>query len=138
MNLTDAGPLMARADKNDPDHKRCVATSRALPKAPLLTTWPCFTEAMYLLYREGGYQAQEVLWQLRRKGVVIVHSLTEAEADRMDVLMHRYRDIPMDLADASLVSVAESLHLTRIFTIDRHFRAYRIHDNGVFEVVPSP
>ena len=63
---------------------------------------------MYLLYREGGYHAQELLWQLRRKGVVVVHELTSAEADRMDVLMQQYKDTPMDLADASLVAVAAS------------------------------
>ena len=136
MNLTDTGPLVAIADKNDPDHFRCVATTKALPKFPLLTTWPCFTEAMYLLHREGGYRAQEALWQLRRKGVVVVHELTQADADRMDALMQQYKDAPMDLADASLVAVAESLNLSRIFTIDHHFRAYRIHQTGAFEVFP--
>lgn len=136
MNLTDTGPLVAIADKNDPDHLRCVATTRTLPKSPLLTTWPCFTEAMYLLHREGGYPAQEALWQLRRKGVVVIQELTQADADRMDALMQQYKDASMDLADASLVAVAESLNLTRIFTIDHHFRAYRIHQTGVFDVVP--
>lgn len=136
MNLTDTGPLVAIADKNDPDHLRCVATTKKLPKFPLLTTWPCFTEAMYLLYREGGYRAQEDLWQLWRKGIVVVHELTSTEADRMDVLMQQYQDAPMDLADASLVAVAESFNLSRIFTLDDHFYAYRIHQTGVFEVVP--
>ncbi len=136
MNLTDTGPLVAIADKNDPDHSRCVAASKTLPKSPLLTTWPCFTEAMYLMYREDGYRAQEALWQLRRRGIVVVHELTQAEADRMDALMQQYRDAPMDLADASLVAAAESLNLSRIFIIDRHFRAYRIHQTGVFEVLP--
>ena len=137
MNLTDAGPLVALANKKDPNHARCITSAKALPKAPLLTTWPCFTEAMYLLHREGGYRAQEELWQLRRKGIVRMHSLTETETDRMDALMLQYRATPMDIADASLVAVAESLHLTRIFTLDHHFRAYRIHNTGVFEVVPS-
>jgi uncharacterized protein len=136
VNLTDTGPMVAIADQNDPDHTRCVAATKTLPKSPLLTTWPCFTEAMYLLHKEGGYRAQEGLWQLRRNGVVVVHELTEIEADRMDALMQQYRDNPMDLADASLVAVAESLALTRIFTIDHHFRAYRIHNKGIFEVVP--
>ena len=136
MNLTDTGPLVAIADKNDPDHARCVATTKTLPKSPLLTTWPCFTEAMHLLHREGGYRAQEALWQLRRKGVVVVHELTSAEADRMDALMQQYQDAPMDLADASLVAVAESLNLSRVFTIDHHFRAYRLRQTGVFEIVP--
>jgi predicted nucleic acid-binding protein len=136
VNLTDTGPLVAIADKNDPAHARCVAATKTLPKFPLLTTWPCFTEAMHLHHRERGYPAQESLWQLRRKGIVIVHELTEEEGDRMDALMKQYRDIEMDLADASLVAVSESLNLNRIFTLDNHFRAYRINNTGVFEVVP--
>ena len=136
MTLTDTGPLVALADRNDPAHFRCVASTKTLPKSPLLTTWPCFTEAMYLLDRAGGYRAQEELWQLRRKEIVVLHRLTVAEGDRMDALMLQYKDIPMDLADASLVAVAESLNLTRVFTIDNHFRAYRLGNHGVFEIVP--
>jgi predicted nucleic acid-binding protein len=136
VTLTDTGPLVALADKRDPDRLRCVATSKILPKSPLLTTWPCFTEAMHLLDRSGGFPAQDKLWDLRRKGIVVLHRLTEAEGDRMDALMRQYKDTPMDLADASLVVVAETLNLTRIFTLDSHFRAYRLNGTGVFNVVP--
>jgi predicted nucleic acid-binding protein len=97
VNLTDTGPLVAIADKNDPDHVRSIAKTKTLPRSPLLTTWPWFTEAMYLLHREGGFTGQEALWQLRRKGIVVVHELPNAEADRMDALMQQYQDIPMDL-----------------------------------------
>ena len=91
---------------------------------------------MYLLHREGGLPAQRKLWTLRQKGVVVIHSLTDAEADRIQALMEQYRDIPMDLADASLVAVAESLELSHIFTLDKHFHAYRIFGSGAFKVVP--
>lgn len=136
MTLTDTGPLVALADKNDPAHSRCVAAARTLPKAPLLTTWPCFTEAMHLLDRAGGHRAQDKLWQLRRTGIVVLHGLTDAEGDRMEGLMLQYKDTPMDLADASLVAAAETLNLTHIFTLDNHFRVYRIRETGVFDVVP--
>lgn len=135
MNLTDTGPLVAIADKNDPDHFRCVSATKTLPKSPLLTTWPCFTEAMYLLHRQGGYWAQAMLWQFRRTGNLVVHELTVAEADRMDVLMKQYRDTPIELADAFLAAIAESQHISRIFTIDQHFRACRFHISGVFNLV---
>jgi len=50
-------------------------------------------------------------------------------------LMAQYQDSPMDLADASLVAAAEALSLTRVFTFNRHFYAYRKTDGNVLEVV---
>jgi predicted nucleic acid-binding protein len=54
----------------------------------------------------------------------------------MRALMRQYHDTPMDLADASLVSAAERFSLRRIFTVDRHFRAYRIDGTHAFDVLP--
>ncbi len=102
----------------------------------MLTTWPCLTEAMYLLHRAGGYPAQAALWTLRTTGRLLLHDLTFADVDRMALLMHQYRDTPMDLADASLVAVADSLRLQRIFTLDRDFYVYRLASGAALEVVP--
>jgi uncharacterized protein len=52
MTLTDAGALVALLDADDPYHTACVAVAQRLPAGPLLTTWVCFTEAMYLLGSE--------------------------------------------------------------------------------------
>ena len=52
--------------------------------------------------------------------------------------MARYADLPMDLADASLIVAAESLRLRKVFTIDRDFSAYRIqrgHHFDTFQIV---
>jgi uncharacterized protein len=103
----------------------------------MLTTWPCFTEAMHLLGRTGGWRFQATLWALRASGRLVLHELTEPEADRMEVLMDRYSDTPMDLADASLVAIAESRSLRRVFTTDGHFRIYRLGDGSALEMVPS-
>lgn len=54
----------------------------------------------------------------------------------MRVLREKYKDTPMDLADASLVAAAEQLNLKRIFTLDSDFYVYRINDRDAFEVVP--
>ena len=51
--------------------------------------------------------------------------------------MDQYRDTPMDLADASLVAVAEQLDQTRIFTLDQHFRIYRLKGTKAFDIIPS-
>ena len=53
--LTDTGPLVALINRNDPHHQRRKAAVREWPATPLLTTWPCWTEAMYLLFRAGGF-----------------------------------------------------------------------------------
>jgi len=135
MTLTDTGPLVAFVNRNDPHHAACLAASQNLPAGPLLTTWPCFTEAMYLAYRAGGSPAQAALWLLRAAGRLVLHDLTAAKADRMAELMDKYRDRPMDLADASLVVTAESLSLRRIFTIDGDFYVYRLADGSALEII---
>ncbi|QTA93304.1 type II toxin-antitoxin system VapC family toxin [Desulfonema magnum] len=136
MILTDTGPLIALLDADDTYHELCVAALKRLPPGKLLTTWPCFTEAMYLLGAAGGYRYQEALWKLRSDGYLIFHELTPPETDRMAELMGKYRDIPMDLADASLVVTAESRKLYRIFTTDGDFYIYRMKDGRAFEVIP--
>lgn len=137
--LCDTGPLIALIDADDDAHGRCVAALKSLdPDEPLLTTWPCLTEAMYLLYRAGGLAAQDVLWGYLADGLVTLHTPDLGEWERMRELMQRFSDTPMDLADASLVSAAERLNVSRIFTIDSHFYACRIAGNRPFEVVPSP
>jgi predicted nucleic acid-binding protein len=136
MTLTDTGPLVALLDADDPYHATCTAAAQRLPSSPLLTTWVCFTEAMYLLGAVGGYRYQAALWHLRSAGRLVLHDLTAAEADRMAGLMERYQDTPMDLADASLVVAAESRALRRVFTTDSDFHIYRLTDGSTLEVVP--
>ena len=136
MILCDTGPLVALVDHGDSSHARCVATLSTLPASPLLTTWPCLVEAMYLLWRAGGLPAQEELWGYLADGLVILHTSEAGEWERMRELMRQYHDTPMDLADASLVVTAERLNLRRIFTLDSHFYVYRINGAHPFEVVP--
>lgn len=103
---------------------------------PLLTTWVCFGEAMHLAGRNGRLHRQTMLWEYVEAGLLFFHQLSGAEALRMSRLMVKYSDLPMDLGDASLVVAAESRQLTRVFTLDRDFRIYRIHDRTPFEIVP--
>lgn len=56
MTLTNTGPLVALLDKDDSNHVVCVNATKSLPASPFLTTWPCFTEVMYLLGEVGGYR----------------------------------------------------------------------------------
>lgn len=135
MTLTDAGALVALIDKNQSQNEQCRAIFAAL-SLPLITTWPAFTEAMYLLYQLGGWPLQRNLWQYIENGVLQIHFSEDTEQQRMRQLMEQYSDTPMDLADASLVVTAEVLHLSRIFTLDSDFYVYRINNTEAFVVVP--
>jgi uncharacterized protein len=132
--LVDAGPLVALIDRSDPYHRVCRGTLATI-RDPLGTVWPAFTEAMYLLRQSA--QAQRAVWDLLNVGGVRLLDLDHEDCPRMRELMWKYRDLPMDLADAALVRVAERERLRRVFTIDRRdFEVYRPYRLGRFEILP--
>jgi predicted nucleic acid-binding protein len=133
--LVDAGPLVALIDRGESDHERCVEALSSLT-APMVTTWPALTEAMYLVDSAGGWKAQEALWKLLERGDLQLVPLDDPLQKRTRALMSKYRDTPMDLADASLVAAAEALDLARVFTLDSDFQIYRWKGRRKFEVVP--
>lgn len=55
----------------------------------------------------------------------------------MPELMAKYHDLPMDLADASLVAAAEQLGIKTIFTIDSDFQIYRTIDGSSLDLIPA-
>jgi len=134
--LTDTGPLVAIVDVNDRNYERCLAYVDST-KDTLLTTAACFTEAMHLLYRPGGYRLQADLWTLREHGILTIHEADQDEYDAMANYMETYADSPMDLADASIVVAADRLSAKSVFTLDSHFYAYRLADGAHIEVVPQ-
>lgn len=140
MILVDAGPLVALIDKGQgEEHRKCVAAQASLT-GPLLTTWPCLAEAMYLLGKLRGWLGQAALWDYVAARTLLIHGATSpsaaTETARMRALMEKYQDVPMDLADASLVVVAETTGLRRIFTLDDDFYIYRINGRDSFEIFP--
>ena len=132
--LVDTGPLVAIFSPSDSYHASCSATLRALNGEPMITTWQCFTEAMYFHHRDGGYRQQSQLWNMRRAGLLRIHTTTESEADRLDFLMGQYRNLPLALADASLIAAAESLALRRLFTIDSRINSIALVDGSFLNI----
>jgi predicted nucleic acid-binding protein len=92
---------------------------------------------MYLLADAGGWPAQRALWQMLERGALQVLDLEEAEINRSRALMEKYRGTPMDLADASLVALAEGRGLKRVFTLDSDFSVYRFRRRERFELLPG-
>ncbi len=133
--LVDTGPLVALLDRSDPYHIACQETLSSLDDS-LVTVWPVMTEAMYML--RAYWQAQDALWEMIDMGAVEIMPLGIEDLPRMRELMRKYRDQPMDLADAALVRVAERERLRRIFTLDRRdFQIYRPSRIGRFAILPS-
>jgi predicted nucleic acid-binding protein len=133
MILVDAGPLIALIHKDDAHHAQCVTVLQSVTE-PLGTVWPALTEAMYLL--SFSWKAQEALWEMIERGVLAILPL-EQEVSRVRELMKKYKDLPMDLADAALVAVAEREKIRRVFTLDRRdFARYRPAKLGRFILLP--
>lgn len=135
MTLVDAGPLVALIVSREAAHERCIEALRSID-LPLITTWPAFGEAMYLTGSRGGWTAQRALWRLVHEGDLEIAEQPERAIKRIAKLMERYSDRPMDLADATLVALAEELGVKRIFTLDADFDIYRIHGRARFELLP--
>jgi len=134
MILVDAGPLVALLHRDDRHHDLCVTALRSL-REPLGTAWPVVTEAMYLL--GFSWQAQDALWEMIDSGAFGLVPLEVGDIPRMRELMRKYRDLPMDVADAALVRIAEREGIRRIFTLDRRdFAVYRPARVGRFLVIP--
>lgn len=135
MILIDAGPMVALLSASDHHHASCRATLIRIDE-PIATVWPAFTEAMYLL--RGSLEAQGVLLDMVLRDAIEILPLTVDDAPRMWELMKKYHDLPMDLADAALVRVAERENVRRIFTIDRRdFSVYRPLGGGRFNILPA-
>jgi predicted nucleic acid-binding protein len=135
MILVDAGPLVALIHEDDNEHRACKDAFASFNE-PLGTVWPVLTEAMYLL--SFSWEAQTALMEMIETGAVEIQPLGVADIPRIRELMRKYRDLPMDLADAALVRVAERERLRRVFTIDRRdFQLYRPLRIGRFVVLPS-
>lgn len=136
MTLTDTGPLVAIADARDPYHAIAVPAAAALPPGPMLTTWSCLTESMHFLGKSAGAAGQATLWRAVRSGRVRVRDATPAEVVRMEALMALSANVPMDLADASIVAAAEVLGLDRVFSFDGDFRIYQLADGSYLDLIP--
>jgi hypothetical protein len=132
--LVDAGPLVALADRTDAHHAACLRALEGL-RGPLGTVWPALTEAVYLVQRWPS--AQMELLNLVETGALRILPFGRDDIPRLKALMTKYRDLPMDLADAALVRVAEREGIRTIFTIDRRdFSLYRPVGLGRFKIIP--
>ena len=125
MIIADTGFFLALANSRDEHHPAAKRALTALTEA-LITTWPVLTETCHLMAARLGPAAAETFVASAAQGAFEVFALGGEHLPRVLQLMQKYRDLPMDLADASLVILAEHLGSGRILSTDRRdFHAYR-------------
>ena len=131
--LCDTGPLVALFGTGQYAEAECGNALKDF-RGILVTTLPVLTEAFRFLDRP---LERELLWQFILGGAVRLADILPDDLPRLRSLMERYADLPMKLADASLVVVGERLKLRTIFTLDRRdFQLYRPRHVRSFEVFP--
>lgn len=125
MIIVDTGFWLALANAHDKHH---LAARKALEHLdqPLITTWPVMTETCHLLLARLGSHAQKTFMKSYGQKAFEVFDLQEKHAPHLLELMTKYAELPMDLADASLVILAEDLGHGNILSTDqRDFKTYR-------------
>ena len=121
--LIDAGPLIALFNPRDADHALCRQFFEVF-RGDLVTTWPVLTESAYMLSNTAN--AQRSLLQWVENGGLDVRHLNVDNVRSMLIYTQKYHDLPMDLADASLVALAVETGITNIVSIDSDFDTYRL------------
>lgn len=120
--LVDAGPLIALFDKSDSYHTRAVSFLKQ-SQGFLITTWPVITEVSHMLDFSTKTQINFLKW-INRGGLQIF-DLEFYHLIRMIELSEKFTDVPMDLADATLIVASEAKGISKIASIDSDFYVYR-------------
>ena len=98
--LVDTGGILALLDRDDRWHISCAASFQKL-RLPLLTSEAVLTELFHLV--GDNWREVDAAWRFVRSGALAIGTITEADLPALNALMAKYRDRPMDFADATLV-----------------------------------
>ena len=120
--LIDTGCIVALLDRSERNHQRCVEVITEL-SAPLVTCDAVIAESCYLLRSLAG--AADAVLENVDKGVFRLPFRLDSSADAVRRLLRRYRNVPMDLADACLVQMADEFDTGDILSLDSDFEVYR-------------
>ena len=132
--LLDTGAFVALADRSERRHADCVAVLDGW-SGSIVTTEAVLTETLYLV--GPRWQAQKLCLEFVLRGAFVLVPPSQASLKRVSVLMEKYRNVPMDYADATLVALGEELGTDLVFTLDRRgFSAYRLNQRKAFQVLP--
>ena len=130
--LVDTGPIVAFLHEGERHHDWAVEQFSTLP-LPFITCEAVIVEATFLLRRSN--RSHEKLLDLITSDALMIGFDLEGEAEVVSALMTRYSNVPMDLADACLVRMAEQHANSTVLTLDSDFQIYRKHRQEVISVI---
>lgn len=130
--LLDTGPLVAAINRRDKFHRWAIATWKQTAK-PLLICEAVLTEACFLL--QNTYGGSDAVMALLSNGVLQLSFQISEEVPAVRELMTRYRSVPLSLADACMVRMAELYESSPVLTIDSDFQIYRINRNQTIPLI---
>ena len=132
--LMDTGPWVALIDRSENRHGECVEWFRQF-EGEIFSTEAVLTEVLYLL--NFSSQAQSAAIDFVLNGAITLVPSSIGSLREVKGLMKKYQDLPMDFADATLVSTAQDLGIYDIVTFDRKdFGIYRAGRKSFFNAVP--
>ena len=112
-------------DRSDTDHQRCAALIEAA-KEPIILPAPVIVEVDWLASRRLQPEAFLSLLADIQEARLKVEELHDSDYTRCRELIDRYRDLPLGLVDAAVISIVERLGEAKLATLDhRHFRVVR-------------
>jgi predicted nucleic acid-binding protein len=135
--LIDTGPIVAILCREDASHSQCVELLRSLD-GELCTTWPVVSESIFLL--GGRADRIKTLLEMFASGAIHIASLGSESTviEWLEAFYERFNEHAPDLADATLMYLAERDSLTKIFTLDtRDFAIYRTSDGRALQIMIS-
>lgn len=132
--IVDTGYILALRNLNDKHHRHALACAGKFHTQRFITTWPVLTETYYLLMNRLSTHDAIALLNAVKLNAFIIFPLNQDHSLRLIQLCETYADLPMDLADASLVVLAESLGHGKILSTDqRDFKTYRWKNKKPFK-----
>lgn len=132
--LLDAGPLIALFDNSDNHHKKCLNFFKSY-NANFHTTWPVITEVMHFLNFNPNVQSDFLKWLQRDP--ISINPQNKNSLEKIRTLILKYQNVPMDLADASLLLLSEEEGINHILTLDKDYIVYRSKKKKFIYVLPN-
>lgn len=137
--LADTGFWLALMSHRDQHHSAAIAAAERCSGRAFVMTWPVVTECCHLLTARAGGEVAGAFLAMHGRGAYRIVEPAIHPLDKVEALMRKYADLPMDLADASLVLLAGTLGHGEILSTDRReFRAYRWKNHEPFSNLLVP
>lgn len=130
--ILDTGPLVASLNRQETQHEWALQQFRNT-ESPLLTCEAVLSEACFLVHHRQS--AVRTILEFVARGVIRIPFRVETEATAVSKLLTRYANVPMSLADACLVRMAELNDDSPVLTLDSDFRIYRIHGRRMIPTI---